>query len=170
MTPSELLEVIDESIRRKYCISTYCTTCACHEFFEAIAGKLQVARQGPGMVRLSRAQALEIVDALAGMAEPKNPLSGRNNAVMVLILRLWWAVPELRNSFSLRLQGSWAGSILASMVAHSKYVALEKKRFEEGLVRQRLERRAQHAAAIEARRLQKMEIDRRWYAGHPRSS
>ena len=166
-----------ESIRKKWCVSIYCTTCGAHEFRNGLLDAVARATGQPRPRHLDATSARAIAEALARV-EPVQSRTGPDHkvidphryekAVRLVIFDLWAILTPLDSI----LGNTWAGNVLESMRSHERSVqSYRDSRIEyespERVAERREEKRRQRRGPHEQRLALKKERDRLRRLAHP---
>jgi hypothetical protein len=160
-----LQRYLEEAVQRKLCTQIHCTTCGASEFREGYREQLRRAtglEHGP---MFGGASAL--AHALAGVTPGKAAAPELDRAVRLILFEAW---PFLgaeggESELAVILRGSWAGSVLARMQAHTdarKAARTARAKFEAGAPKRKEEKNRLKQERFAVRLAGKEERDRKW--------
>ena len=166
-----------ESIRKKWCVSIYCTTCGAHEFRNGLLDAVARATDQPrprlldGKSARAIAEALARVEPVQSSTDPDHEVTNSPayfEAVRLVISDLWATLTPLDEI----LGHTWAANELESMRSHERGVVssrASRAEYEspELVALRREEKRQQRRVLHEQRLALKEERDRRWRLAHP---
>ncbi len=184
-------DYLDTAVERNLCVRVRCTTCAAMEFRSGLYSRALAAlgiappfdsrrHDRRAMEHIPQARndtrvRLELARQLALLAPDHTRQRQWLDAIHLIFCELWWAAGEAiaERDYQPIVEGTWAGSILCSMQAHSRRREAERRAYEafnspEAVQARRDAKRKLKQQAQAERLARKKERDRLWFEKHPR--
>ena len=136
------------------------------EFRRGVLDAVSRVSGQPAREHFERWSAVKIAKALRWVAPNNDQSVDLERAVRCLLFDLWSGMPILDNEIESRLDGTWAGGVLAGMKEHHRErVAAQRahEEFQQGAQRRREEKKRLKQEQHQARLALKRERDRLWH-------